>query len=189
MKNLSCKRSWMWNERVTAQSYNNGAFNHGVRVFIQTAIANEYIFEGNMMRCSGSICKNNKLKNVQKLESHLFTFRFFFGDYYYWTHYGEETAHASYPAYQHHTNEKDMSSKDQSMRDYEHQFSGPNIHFTDMVHDVAGPSFVHPTPNYVAHEEPNEDADQFYDLFKSSCEPVFEGCTLETQLSISINLL
>ncbi|KAL9667674.1 hypothetical protein QQ045_002038 [Rhodiola kirilowii] len=173
MENLIRERSWMYNQRVTDQSYNNDAFNQGVGVFIQTAYANGHIFEGSMIRCPCSKCKHNKFIKVQESERHLFTFEFV-GDYYNWTLHGEEIAHTSYPAYQHHLNENDTSFMDQQMPDYVHQFGGVDSHFADMVHDVA---------------EPNEDASKFYDLFQSSCQPVFEGCTSETQLSISMKLL
>ncbi|KAL9669472.1 hypothetical protein QQ045_007019 [Rhodiola kirilowii] len=54
---------------------------------------------------------------------------------------------------------------------------------------MAGPSNTYNQPESAEPEEPSEAASQLYELFKSSCEPVFEGCTSETQLSIVMKML
>ncbi|KAL9687164.1 hypothetical protein QQ045_031562 [Rhodiola kirilowii] len=58
-----------------------------------------------------------------------------------------------------------------------------------MISDVAGPSWD--VPNYAPDlpDEPNEIAMEFYNLFKSTCDPAYEGCTTETELSMHMKLL
>ncbi|KAL9688951.1 hypothetical protein QQ045_033378 [Rhodiola kirilowii] len=59
----------------------------------------------------------------------------------------------------------------------------------NMISDVAGPSWD--IPNYAPDlsNEPNEIAKKFYNLFKSSCDPAYEGCSTEMKLSMHMKLL
>ncbi|KAL9663276.1 hypothetical protein QQ045_028115 [Rhodiola kirilowii] len=58
-----------------------------------------------------------------------------------------------------------------------------------MITDVAGSSWDVPNHDPDLPEEANEIAREFYSLFKSSCDPAYEGCTTETELSFHMKLL
>ncbi|CAM9000576.1 unnamed protein product [Rhodiola kirilowii] len=194
MERLIQERSWMYNQCVQGKSYCNEAFMLGVREFIQLAISRCGHSNGNRMRCPCRKCKNKKHHEAGVVETHLYDSGFT-ANYYNWTYHGEDLAHVVYNK----ASEVDQIPTNVSV---DHQYSAyvdlpsrvidpetVDSQFHNMIADVAGPSWDVPNNVSTLPDEPSEIARNFYNLFKSSCDPAIEGCTTETELSMHMKLL
>ncbi|KAL9675553.1 hypothetical protein QQ045_003755 [Rhodiola kirilowii] len=190
MERLIQERAWMYNQCVPGKSYCNEKFMLGVRKFVQFAVSRCGYSGGSIIRRPCRKCKNKKYHEAGVVESHLYNSGFT-PNYYNWTYHGEDLANVIY---------SDATEVDQNMQtvSLDQQYSPyvPGIdvgtvdsRFQNMISDVAGPSWD--VPNYTPDlpDEPNEIAMEFYNLFKSSCDPAYEGCTTETELSMHMKLL
>ncbi|KAL9675020.1 hypothetical protein QQ045_003219 [Rhodiola kirilowii] len=190
MDSLLHERVWMYNMRVPGESYNNDDFMAGVRTFIETAISRGQLSENNFLRCACSKCKNKKFLPYFLVEEHLYKFGFL-PNYFNWTLHGEDLASRTYvepnadisysPTTSNYANETE-------------NYECCTSRFPDMVADLVGPSCIPNNPGGDAempinHENPNLEANRFYNLLQTSSEPAYDGCTTETQLSINMKLL
>ncbi|KAL9674721.1 hypothetical protein QQ045_002920 [Rhodiola kirilowii] len=184
MEELVRERQWMYNQRNPGESWNNEVFMYGVGHFLGVVTGNGQICDGNKLQCPCSKCKNKYFREIGLCETHLFTYEFV-KDYYNWTNHGEEIAVSSSVS----NNFEDLSD-----RHFQNEQTGVfgyeiDSRFDDMICDMAGPCNTYNQPESVEPEEQSEVASELYELFKFSCEPVFEGCTSETQLSIVMKML
>ncbi|CAM8892135.1 unnamed protein product [Rhodiola kirilowii] len=176
----------MYNRRDPGKSYNNETFMWGVRNFIEVAIARGE--RPTEMRCPCKHCKNRKYHQAGTIEDHLYKSGFM-RNYYNWTHHGETRVDVTYaPSV---PLSEDQQYPQHISVQHEHIEDAPNYGLTtnfldttyaDMVNDVAGTSWEIPV-------KPNVAAQHFYQLFNASCNPAYEGCTTETELSMHMKLL
>ncbi|KAL9690725.1 hypothetical protein QQ045_011133 [Rhodiola kirilowii] len=185
----------MYNRCVPEKSYCNESFLLGVREFIQLAISRCGYSGGNRIRCPCRKCKNKKHHEVGVVETHLYNSGFT-ANYYNWTYHGEDLAHVEYSQASQFDQIPQNVSVDHQYSAYVDLLISPVIdqetvdsQFQNMIADVAGPSWDVPNNASTLPHEPNEIARKFYNLFKSSCDPAYEGCTTETELSMHMKLL
>ncbi|CAM8912231.1 unnamed protein product [Rhodiola kirilowii] len=208
MERLIQERLWMYNKCDSGRSYCNENFMLGVREFIQLAISRCGYSNRNIIRCPCKKCKNKKHHEAGVVENHLYNSGFT-ANYYNWTYHDEDLAHVIYsqptqvqqnPQTAEYINPSNIPDPYHMGVDHQYSpytdFSYPDVgagtvdsHFQNMITDVAGPSWDVPNHDPDIPEVANEIAREFYSLFKSSCDPAYEGCTTETELSFHMKLL
>ncbi|KAL9662903.1 hypothetical protein QQ045_027738 [Rhodiola kirilowii] len=176
MEELVRERKWIYNQFNLGESWNNDVFMYGIGHFLEVVSTNGQICDGNKLRCPCSKCKKKYFREIGLCETHPFTYGFV-RDYYNWTNHGEEIAEVSSSVYN-----KVNNFKDHGDRHFQNKQIGVFGHeidsrLGDMICDIVGPSNTYNQPESAESEEPSEATSQLYELFKSSCELVFEGCT------------
>ncbi|KAJ7975669.1 Transposon protein, putative, CACTA, En/Spm sub-class [Quillaja saponaria] len=116
------------------------------------------------------ICKNKKWKLRDEVAIDLYK-KGFVKTYKWWTLHGEAEAWLGESS-----NNRDVDVGNSS---------NP---YVDMVLDAAGPDFNWDDESRI-REEPNCDAQNFYDLLKNADEPLWEGCDWHSRLSAVTQLL
>lgn len=126
----------------------------GVRKFVELAKEHTNLTDSQNIRCTCSKCRNRKYLDVDSVKQHLYRIGFV-NDYFQWVCHGEDFA--------------SLGSSNSTTNRY-----------MDMVVDALGPregtEFVERLND--VKEEPNPKPKKFFDMLKSSQEPLYEGSQL-----------
>ncbi|XP_074347215.1 uncharacterized protein LOC141686052 [Apium graveolens] len=159
-------RDWMY-QRIYSRGFLTSAFLSGLEKFMEYVISQESSMNGTNIQCPYFKCENGKFWNAGTVKLHLLK-KGFVRDYYVWDRHGEP-----YVARQSGEQSSTHYSNTQGRRDEENQMY-------NMVMDVVGPSFD--------PEMPNAEAQELYDILKSSERELYEGCET-SQLSVMAQIL
>jgi hypothetical protein len=174
-------RKWIDNRMSPDNSRVTDEFMVGVHGFIEFACAQEYFKKVGKLRCPCKVCKCKKPHLVGDVMGHL-CLKGFKEGYYYWTGHGEKRP--PIPPVVSNNSYYGSSEVREDLNDFE-----------QMVMDAAGPSLG----TYLEHggfgceeqmsEDPNPEAQSFFDMLKAAQAPLYNGCESYSELSAAIQAL
>ncbi|XP_052188767.1 uncharacterized protein LOC127799085 [Diospyros lotus] len=172
------QRAWMYNRVAPNRRGITNEFICGVESFIHYVCARpQFTQDDETLRCPCVKCQCRKFLSVDDVKLHLYQ-KGFMAHYYYWTCHGED--------------EPPMESQVRTNAGAYNEAQGvyednPNP-YDAMVMDGAGPSVrAHTLEN--EEEEPNVDAQDFYEMLDNARTPIYDGCTTHTELSTAMRML
>jgi hypothetical protein len=166
--------SWMY--RDSPQGLRRMDYCNGVQGFINfaTSILRNFIDGG--IRCPCRKCKNLKFLHQDVVTMHLLT-KGFMEDYLCWYAHGELFV----PDKSMEEQVVGSTSSASNMHKVENENSNP---YRNMVMDAMRMSEGNVRECPIVEEEPNADATRFFDLLTDSDEPLWDGCTNHSKLSV-----
>ncbi|XP_020878682.1 uncharacterized protein LOC110227712 isoform X2 [Arabidopsis lyrata subsp. lyrata] len=161
------RRAWMYQHK-DSNGMVTSEFVDGLEEFLENGNQMSLTQESGEIPCPCRKCKNGKHFSVRVVGKHLYN-RGFIPNYYVWFWHGEANmvnASSSGTSFQH-VEEPHINFEHQF--DYDHQ---SHTRFHDMVHDA-----YHETSTLSDNiEEPNVDAQQFYNMLDAANQPLYDGC-------------
>ncbi|CAH9108629.1 unnamed protein product [Cuscuta epithymum] len=167
---LRNERLWMYNRVKPGRKGLTNEFKVGVDQFVNFACAQVEFVENGVIRCPCTKCRNQCYKNHRDVKVDLYKWGFE-SNYWHWTCHGEE-----------------VSFFTQSVNDVSHMGDEGNNMYETMVHDIFGMSST-PTHQNGEFEGPHESAQKFYELLDSARQPLWPGCTTDTELSFTLKMM
>ena len=172
-------RSWMYRRHVSGVKGVTLEFREGVAKFVTFACGTNLDTNLGEIRCPCLKCKNCKFQPAHIVRTHLYQ-KGFVNNYYNWTCHGEPfIPNSSIPTSQPNTSTSVAI-------DHMYEFANP---FRDMVFDAAGPTFQEELQCSNLEEPPNPEAQKFYKMLQAADTPLWDGCTSQSQLSVTARLL
>jgi len=167
-------RSWMY--RDSPQGLWRMNYCNGVQGFINFTISIPRNFTNCRMRCPCRKCKNKKFLHPDVVTMHLLT-KWFMEDYLCWYTHGELFVPNESMV------ERMVGSTSSASNVHEDVNDNSNP-YRNMVMDAMRMNQGNVSQCPIVEEEPNADAVGFFDLLKDSNEPLWDGCTNHSKLSV-----
>ncbi|CAM8882328.1 unnamed protein product [Rhodiola kirilowii] len=120
------------------------------------------------------------------MEEHLYKYGFT-PDYFNWTVHGEDLVEMeyvnNYSTIPHPITVDPVLDSEEGNSTHDHAAS------PDIVYDFSSHADIPKSSNFGEHQTENFEATRFFNLLNSCSDPVYEGCTTETELSINMKML
>ncbi|XP_048498370.2 uncharacterized protein LOC104900813 [Beta vulgaris subsp. vulgaris] len=154
------ERSWMYDRREGR--FLKTEFVNGVRDFIEFAQQNHKFKDAEKIRCPCFRCNNKRFFDVDIVREHLYK-KGFCHNYFVWLCHGETVDEPP---------------------------SEPSNPYRDMIVDALGHNEENPNNEQInnVEEEPNDEAEKFFELLKAADSPLYEGSKVSV-LEISSRII
>ncbi|XP_045801466.1 uncharacterized protein LOC123895249 [Trifolium pratense] len=183
-------RRWMYDRyEDVKRGHVKEVFKLGVQLFIDAVKQKPVVIREGGIRCPCVVCQCRRIRSVDEIKFHLHT-KGFQPNYWVWTSHGESF-----------TSEQGASSSNTVLpsQNYQHNYPAelpsqnyqhyPFNMMNNMISDGLGYNVVNEfEDDYEGDEEPNAEAQRFFDLLKETNVPLFEGST-DSKLTVCVRLL
>ncbi|CAH9127397.1 unnamed protein product [Cuscuta epithymum] len=164
------ERRWMYNRVNPGRKGLTDEFKAGVDNFVDFACVQPTFAENNVIKCPCTKCRNRRYKNPGDVKLHLYKWGFE-SNYWCWIYHGEEVLQSS-----------------GNFDDTSHNHVDGDDMYETMIYDNFG---LNQEPSYLNRdiEGPHDSAKQFYELLDSAQQPLWSGCTADTELSFTLKMM
>ncbi|CAH9124646.1 unnamed protein product [Cuscuta epithymum] len=164
------ERRWMYKRVNPGRKGLRDEFKAGVDNFVDFACVQPTFVENNVIKCPCTKCRNRRYKNPGDVKLHLYKWGFE-SNYWCWIYHGEEVLQSSV-----------------NFDDTSHNHVDGDDMYETMIYDNFG---LNQEPSYLNRdiEGPHDSAKQFYELLDSAQQPLWSGCTADTELSFTLKMM
>ncbi|CAH9105506.1 unnamed protein product [Cuscuta epithymum] len=162
---LRNERLWMYNRVKPGRKGLTDEFKVGVDQFVNFACAQVTFVKNGVIRCPCTKCRNQCYKNPKDVKVDLYKWGFE-SNYWHSTCHGEEVPFFT-----------------QSVNDVSHMGGEGNTMYDNFEMSST------PTHQNGEFEGPHESAQKFYELLDSARQPVWSGCSTDTELSFTLKMM
>lgn len=162
-------------------------FKDGLEIFMYQAGNMQLTSESGKMFCPCRKCMNRKFILVDTVWKHLLN-RGFTPHYYVWFQHGEGYGGEGASSSNNYNENVGMNTSNNQQFDYHDVEHGEQDH--DRFHDMVSDAFHETTAIAETNEEPNLEAQRFYDLLDAANQPIYDGCREgQSKLSLAARMM